>query len=81
VNNPRAEGRWRRALRAPLFGGAVAVLGFLVLLWPLVSSPPMGVAAAQLFIFGAWASLIAMLAAIARATRSTVPREREDENA
>ncbi len=76
-----AVARWRRVLRAPLFGGAVAVLGFLVLLWPLVRSPSMGVAAADAFLFGAWASFIAMLAAIARVVRPAVPRNHEDDDA
>ncbi len=68
-------------LRVPLFGGAIALLGFLALLWPLVSSPSMGVVAADAFLFAVWASFIAMLAAIARANRPAVPPRREHDDA
>jgi hypothetical protein len=68
-------------LREPLFSGAIALLGFLALSWPLVSSPSMGVATADVVIFGVWASFIAMLAEIARANRPAVPRRREDDDA
>lgn len=81
ANGSRADGRWRRVLRDPLFSGAIALLGFFVLSWPLVSSPSMSVAAADVFVFGVWASFIAMLAAIARAVRPAVPRQREDDDA
>jgi hypothetical protein len=75
----RSLARGRDVLRAPLFGGALAIVGFLVLLWPFVSSPAIGIGEAYLFMFGAWASVIVLLAAMARALRPARPRPRDDD--
>jgi hypothetical protein len=72
----RAGGSWRRLARDPLFGGAIAIFAALVLCWPLVSSPSIGVAAAGVYFYGAWAALIALLVGIARALRPASRRPR-----
>jgi hypothetical protein len=72
--------RSRDVLRAPLFGAALAIVGFLLLLWPFVSSPAIGIGAAYLFMFGTWISVIVVLAAMARALRPSPPRARDGDD-
>jgi hypothetical protein len=70
MSDRRDDGRGSRAaswLARPAAAVLLAVVALLVLTWPFVRSPPLGLAASYVHLLVAWALLVGALAATARA--------------
>ncbi len=59
----RSEIRWRRQR---VWAASILVAGILLFAWPFVRTPPLGLGQTYLHLLGAWALVIAALAAMSR---------------
>lgn len=73
-----AARRVRRVLGDGVFAGASTAVGFLLLCWPFVRTPPPDAAATLAYVFAVWAAFIAVLAAMMAARGREAPRRKKE---
>ncbi len=55
-----------RQLRAGAWALLIAVSGLLLLSWPFVRTPPLGIGASYVHLLGAWCAIVVALALLSR---------------